>query len=60
MSCAEVQSRIDELLAHQTRWLNQNPGSFLHLNDPRNAGRWALMFPDEAEELAELLEAANP
>lgn len=55
-ACIADFDRIDELKEERDDWLEENPGSFLHLNDPRNGGRWAMACPDEADELAELLE----
>lgn len=55
-ACTADFDRIDELKEERAEWLEENPGSFLHLNDPRNGGRWAMACPDEADELAELLE----
>ena len=46
--------RIEELVEERDDWLESNPGNFLHLNDPRDGGRWYLANPDEAEELDEL------
>lgn len=46
--------RIEELVEERATWLEENPGRFLHTNDPRNGGRWYLANPDEAEELDEL------
>ena len=50
------EGRITGLQADRDAWLAANPGSFIEPNDPRSAGRWAMAFPDEADELAELLE----
>lgn len=55
-ACTADFDRIDEIKDERDEWLESNPGSFLHLNDPRNGGRWAMACPDEADELAELLE----
>lgn len=52
-------ARLEELRDARTTWLEDNPGSFIEPNDPRNAGRWAMANPDESEELAELETAAN-
>lgn len=46
--------RIEELVEERAAWLEENPGRFLHTNDPRDGGRWYLANPDEAEELDEL------
>lgn len=46
--------RIEELVEERATWLEENPGRFLHTNDPRDGGRWYLANPDEAEELDEL------
>jgi hypothetical protein len=53
--------RFDELEEERADWLKENPGKYLDPNDPRaTAGaHWALAFPDEAEELAELVKAAG-
>lgn len=50
------EGRIVGLQADRDAWLFANPGSFIEPKDPRNASRWAMVFPDEADELAELLE----
>lgn len=49
--------RLDELKAQRMAWLEENPSKFLDPNDTRN--NWGLACPDEAEELAELSEAAG-
>lgn len=46
--------RLEELALDRANWLEENPGRFLHTNDPRDGGRWYLANPDEAEELDEL------
>lgn len=53
--------RLEELRSERADWLAENPGSYLDPNDPRaKAGaHWALAFPDESEELAELSAAAG-
>lgn len=51
--------RLEELRDERSDWLAENPGRFIEPNDPRDGARWALAFPDEAEELAELSEAAG-
>jgi len=51
--------RLEELREERKDWEAENPASFVDPNDPRASGRWALAFPDEAEELAELIEAAG-
>jgi hypothetical protein len=53
--------RLNELREERADWLKENPGKYLDPNDPRaTAGaHWALAFPDEAEELAELETAAG-
>lgn len=53
--------RLEELRGERSDWLSENPGKYLDPNDPRaKAGaHWALAFPDESEELAEL-SAAPP
>lgn len=55
-ACTADFDRLEELRDERATWLEENPGNFLHLNDPRNGGRWAMACPDEADELAELLE----
>lgn len=53
--------RLAELQEERTDWLSENPGKYLDPNDPRaKAGaHWALAFPDESDELAELIAAAG-
>lgn len=51
--------RLEELREERKDWFSENPGSFIEPNDPRTAGRWCMACPDEAEELAELEEAAG-
>jgi hypothetical protein len=50
--------RLGELRNERAAWLEENPGSFLEPNDPRNGARWVMACPDEAEELVELEAAA--
>jgi hypothetical protein len=49
--------RLEELKEHRKDWLAENTGKFLDPNDPRD--NYALACPDEAEELAELADAAG-
>lgn len=51
--------RLEELKEERDDWLSENPGKFLEPNDPRDAGRWSLAFPDESEELSELIDQAG-
>jgi len=51
-------TRAEELRAQRSAWLEENPGRYLEPNDPRNAGRWSMAFPDEADELSELEQEA--
>ena len=53
--------RLEELREERADWLKENPGKYLDPNDPRAAAgaHWALAFPDEAEELADLSQAAG-
>lgn len=53
--------RLEELREMRSDWLSENPGNYLDPDDPRaKAGaHWALAFPDESEELAELSDAAG-
>jgi hypothetical protein len=49
--------RLAELREHKADWIKENPGKFLDPNDTRS--NYSLANPDEAEELAELEEAAG-
>jgi hypothetical protein len=53
--------RLYELRDERKAWLDENPGRYLDPNDPRAAAgaHWALEFPDESDELAELSHAAG-
>jgi len=53
--------RLGELKSERADWLSENPGNYLEPNDPRAAAgaHWALAYPDESEELAELIAAAG-
>ena len=50
--------RLEELREHRKDWFAENPGKFIGIRaNTRN--NYALACPDEAEELAELIEAAG-
>ena len=49
--------RLAELREMKADWIAENPGKFIDPNDTRN--NWALAYPDENDELAELEEAAG-
>lgn len=51
--------RLQELRDARAEWEADNPAAFIEPNDPRAAGRWAMACPDDADELAELIEAAG-
>lgn len=53
---SELHRRIIELENQRASWLKANPGRFISPNDPRDNARWALAFPDEADELSDLYE----
>lgn len=48
--------RIEELQQQRAQWLADHPGRFIDPNDPRDGSRWALAFPDDADELGDLLD----
>lgn len=49
--------RLEELREARADWIAENPGNYIDPNDTRT--NWPLACPDEAEELAELEEAAG-